>query len=57
MSAMNGIEQISFGTSTLLPRVGGTMRILPAGLFSAEATQTLGASLADFVAHLRDSAS
>lgn len=53
---MNGIERISFGGSAVLPRIGGTLHILPPGLISAEATQTLGSTLADFVAHLRDSA-
>jgi hypothetical protein len=56
-SHMNIIERISYSSSTSLPPVGGTLRLLPAGLFSAEASQGLGVSLADFVAHLRDSAS
>lgn len=54
---MNGIERLSYSVSTALPPVGGTLRLLPAGLLSAEASAGLGASLADFVAHLREQAS
>ncbi len=54
---MNGIDRLSGGGSAFLPLVGGTMQILPAGLISAEATQSIGATLADFVALLRDQTS